>query len=104
MERPILYLTQSVTIPAGCTNSTFSFWIKIDTAETTTTTAFDKLTVKIGSTTLATHSNLNHAAYSQKVFNVGAYAGQTVTIAFSGTEDSSLQTLFVLDDTALTTA
>ena len=51
-------LTQSVTIPSGCT-ATFSFYLHIDTAETTTTTAYDKLTVKAGSTTLATYSNLN---------------------------------------------
>ena len=34
-------------------------------------------------------------------FNVGSLAGQTVTIKFSGSEDSSLQTSFVIDDTAL---
>jgi Putative Ig domain len=95
-------LSQSVTIPAGCTNTTFSFWLHIDTAETTTTTAFDKLTVTIGSTTLATYSNLNHiTGYAQHSFNVGSFAGQTVTIKFSGTEDSSLQTSFVVDDTAV---
>ncbi len=95
-------LSQSVTIPAGCTNSTLSFWLHIDTAETTTTTQFDKLTVQVGSTTLATYSNLNHATgYSQKSFNVGSFAGQTVTLKFTGTEDISLQTSFVIDDTAL---
>jgi len=35
-------------------------------------------------------------------FDVGAFAGQTVTVRFTGTEDSSLQTSFVIDDTALT--
>ena len=35
-------------------------------------------------------------------FNVSALAGQTVTISFSGTEDTSLQTSFVLDDMSLT--
>jgi zinc metalloprotease ZmpA len=95
-------LSQSVTLPAGCTNYTLSFFLHIDTAETTTTTQFDKLTVKIGSTTLATYSNLNKAAgYSQKTFNVSAFAGQTVTLLFTGTEDVSLQTSFVIDDTAL---
>jgi hypothetical protein len=94
-------LTQSVTIPAGCA-ATFTFWLHIDSAETTTTTAFDKLTVKAGATTLATYSNLNKAAgYSQKSFNLSSFAGQTVTISFSGSEDSSLQTSFVVDDTAL---
>ena len=93
-------VTQSVTIPAGCT-ATLSFWLHIDTAETTTTTAFDKLTVKAGATTLATYSNLNkNTGYAQKSFSIAA--GQTVSISFSGVEDASLQTSFVIDDTALT--
>jgi hypothetical protein len=92
-----------VTLPAGCSSYVLTFWLHIDTAETTTTTAFDRLTVRVGSTTLATYSNLNRATgYSQKSFNVSAFAGQTVTLLFTGTEDSSLQTSFVIDDTALT--
>jgi hypothetical protein len=80
-----------------------TFWLHIDTAETTTTTAYDQLTVKAGSTTLATYSNLNKATgYSQKSFNLSSFAGQTVTISFNGAEDFSLQTSFVVDDTALT--
>ncbi|HEY3752554.1 MAG TPA: protease pro-enzyme activation domain-containing protein [Pseudonocardiaceae bacterium] len=95
-------LTQSVSIPAGCT-ATLSFDLHIDTAETTRTTAFDKLTVKAGTTTLGTFSNLNAAAgYALHTFNVSALAGQTITISFSGTEDTSLQTSFVIDDTSLT--
>jgi Zn-dependent metalloprotease len=95
-------LSQTVTLPAGCSSYTLSFWLHIDTAETTTTIQYDKLTVKVGSTTLATYSNLNHASgYSQKTFNVSAFAGQTVTLLFTGTEDVSLQTSFVIDDTAL---
>jgi zinc metalloprotease ZmpA len=95
-------LSQSVTIPAGC-HATLSFWLHIDTAETTTSTAFDKLTVQIGTTTLATFSNLNKAAgYTQRSFDVSAFAGQTLTVKFTGTEDTSLQTSFVVDDTALT--
>jgi Zn-dependent metalloprotease len=94
-------LSQSVTIPAGCT-ATLSFYLHVDTAETTSTTAYDKLTVKAGSTTLATYSNLNKASgYVLKSFNVSSLAGQTVSISFSGTEDSSLQTSFVVDDTSL---
>jgi subtilase family serine protease len=97
-------LSQSVTIPAGCTTATFSFWLHIDTAETTTTTAFDKLTVTANGTTIATFSNLNHATgYQQHTFSVGSLAGSTVTVKFTGTEDSSLQTSFVVDDTAINT-
>jgi hypothetical protein len=95
-------LSQSVTIPAGCTNSTLSFFLHIDTAESTTTTQFDKLTVKVGSTTVGTFSNLNKGnGYTQRSFPVGSFAGQTVTVLFTATEDSSLQTSFVIDDTAL---
>jgi aminopeptidase S len=94
-------LTQSVTIPAGCT-ATLSFYLHIDTAETTTTTAYDKLTVKAGATTLATYSNLNkNTGYALRSFNVSSLAGQTITVSFSGVEDSSLQTSFVIDDTSL---
>jgi Zn-dependent metalloprotease len=95
-------INQSVTIPAGCA-ATLTFWLHVDSAETTTSVQYDKLTVRAGSTTLATYSNLNEASgYSQKSLNVSSFAGQTVTISFTGTEDSSLQTSFLIDDTALT--
>jgi len=94
-------VTQSVTIPAGC-RATLSFYLHIDSAETTTSVAYDKLTVKAGSTVLATYSNLNKASgYTLRSFDVSSLAGQTITISFSGSEDSSLQTSFVVDDTAL---
>lgn len=98
-------LTQSVTVPGGCTTATLSFYLHVDTAETTTSTAYDKLTAKVGSTTLATYSNLDRASgYVRKTIDVSSYAGQTVNLAFTGTEDSSLQTSFVLDDVALDTS
>jgi len=98
-------LSQSVTVPSGCTGTTFTFYLHVDTAETTTSTQYDKLTVTAGSTTLATYSNLNAASgYVQKSFSLSAFAGQTVALKFSGVEDSSLQTSFVIDDTAVTTS
>ncbi|WP_435842891.1 putative Ig domain-containing protein [Streptomyces lavendulae] len=94
-------LSQSVTLPAGC-HATLSFYLHIDTAETTTATAYDKLTVQANSTTLASYSNLNkNTGYVQKTFDLSSFAGQTVTLKFTGTEDSSLQTSFVIDDTAV---
>ncbi|MFJ8361423.1 putative Ig domain-containing protein [Streptomyces sp. NPDC093984] len=96
-------LSQSVTIPSGC-KATLTFYLHIDTAETGST-AYDKLTVTAGSTTLATYSNVNAASgYTQKSFDLSSFAGSTVTLKFSGVEDSSLQTSFVIDDTALTTS
>jgi serine protease len=95
-------LSQTVTIPAGCTATTFSFWLHIDTAETTTTTQFDKLTITANGTTVATFSNLNHAnGYQQHSYSLGSFAGSSVTLKFTGTEDASLQTSFVVDDTAV---
>jgi hypothetical protein len=101
-------LAQTVTIPAGCTSATLSFYLHVDTDETTTSTAYDTLKAQVLNSsgtvlsTLATYSNLNAAAgYTQRSFNLASYAGQTVTIKFTGTEGSTLQTSFVVDDTAL---
>jgi hypothetical protein len=100
--------TQTVTIPSTATTATLTFWLHIDTAETTTTTAFDVLSVQVLNTggtvlsTLGTFSNLNKAAgYQQRSFSVIAFKGQTIQIRFRGVEDSSLQTSFVIDDVAL---
>lgn len=98
-------LSQSLTIPAGCSAASLTFWLHIDTAETTSSTAYDKLTAKIGSATLATYSNLDkNTGYAQKTFDVSSYSGQTVTLTFTGVEDYSLQTSFVIDDVALNTS
>jgi uncharacterized membrane protein len=99
---------QQVVLPANATAATFSFWLHIDTAETTTTTAFDTLQVQVRNSagtvlqTLATFSNLNHATgYQQHTFNLASFIGQTIQVFFVGKEDSSLQTSFVLDDVSL---
>ncbi|MFF1720650.1 hydrolase [Streptomyces sviceus] len=101
-------LSQSVTVPSACTTATLSFYLHVDTAETTTSTAYDTLKVQVLNSsgtvlsTLATYSNLNAASgYTQRSFNLAGYAGQSVTLKFTGTEGSTLQTSFVIDDTAL---
>ena len=85
------------------------YYLHIDTAETTRTTAYDTLNVQVLNSsgtvlaTLATYSNLNAATgYVVHTANLAAYIGQTVTIKFTGKEDTSLQTSFVLDDVTLT--
>jgi len=96
-------LSQSVTIPAGCSAS-LTFWLHVDSAETSTTAQFDKLTVTMGTTTVATFSNLNKATgYQLRTVNVSSFAGAgAVSLKFTGVEDASLQTSFVVDDTAVT--
>ncbi|WP_328917225.1 MULTISPECIES: hydrolase [unclassified Streptomyces] len=100
-------LSQSVAVPSGCA-ATLTFWLHVDTAETGST-AYDTLKAQVLNSsgtvlsTLATYSNLDAATgYTQRSFNLGAYAGQTVTVKFTGVEGSKLQTSFVIDDTALT--
>jgi hypothetical protein len=101
-------LAQTVTIPSTCKSATFSFWLHIDTAETTTTTAFDTCAVQVLNSsgtvlaTLATFSNLNHiTGYAQHSYSLASFIGQTITLKFTGREDASLQTSFVDDDNAL---
>jgi len=103
-------LFQTITIPSSATTVTLSFWLKITTAETTTTTAFDTLQVQVRNSsntvlsTLGSFSNLNKSTgYVLRTFDVTAFKGQTVRIYFLGNEDSSLQTSFVIDDTSCTT-
>ncbi|MCX5233396.1 M4 family metallopeptidase [Streptomyces sp. NBC_00233] len=97
-------LSQSVTIPSGRT-ATFSFWLYIDSAETTASTQYDKLTVKVGATTLAIYSNLDKSSgYTKKSFDLSPYAGSTITLNFTGTEDASLKTSFVIDDAEVATS
>jgi subtilase family serine protease len=100
--------SQSVSIPSTCHNATFQFYLHIDTAETTTTTAYDTLKVQVLNSsgtvlaTLGTFSNLNHnTGYTVHSYSLNSYIGQAVTLKFTGAEDSSLQTSFVLDDNAL---
>ena len=101
-------ILQTVTIPSTATSATLAFWLHIDTSETTTVTAFDTLKVQIRNTagtvlsTLATYSNLNaNTGFTQKSFDVTSFKGQTIQVFLVGTEDSSLQTSFVVDDFTL---
>jgi hypothetical protein len=94
-------LSTSISIPPGC-QVTFSFWLHIDTAETTTTIAYDTLRLKVNQTVIATYSNLNHnTGYMFK--SVTLPAG-TISISFVATEDASRQTSFVLDDLTITSS
>jgi uncharacterized membrane protein len=101
-------LYQQVTIPSTSTTASLTFWLHIDTAETSTTTAYDTLNVQVRNAsgtvlaTLATYSNLNaNSGFVQKTFDLSAYKGQTVQVYLIGVEDGTLKTSFVVDDFAL---
>ena len=94
------YEQQTFTIPSTSTSPVLTYWLRIDTSETTTTTAYDKMTVSLNGTTVKSYSNLStpKSSYFQVSVDLSAYKGQSVTLKFNMTEDSSLQTSFVVDD------
>ncbi|WP_405501394.1 M28 family peptidase [Streptomyces anulatus] len=92
---------QSLTIPAGCTSARLSYYVHIDTAEWEAT-PYDTLTVTAGGETLAALSNTDSATgYAHRTHDLGKFAGQTIVLKFTGIEDQSLQTSFVVDDVTL---
>ncbi|MEJ7650482.1 MAG: M4 family metallopeptidase [Nakamurella sp.] len=94
-------LSQTVTIPAGCSKATLTYYLWIDSDEGTGT-AYDKLTVAVNGTTKATWSNVNKGTgYVQRSLSLTGLSGST-TVKFTGTEDSSAATSFLLDDLAFT--
>ena len=101
---------QQVAIPSTVTSATLKFWLKVSSAETTTTMAYDTLKVQVRSSTgtvlatLATYSNLNKGSvFVERSFDLSAYKGQTVRVFFEGIEGSTVATSFVIDDVTLTT-
>jgi hypothetical protein len=101
-------LYQQVAIPSTITTATLTFWLHIDTAETTTTTTYDTLKLQITNSsgtvlsTLMTYSNLNHnTGYAQQTYDLSSFKGQTIRVLFTGVEDSIDQTSFVVDDFTL---
>jgi subtilase family serine protease len=96
-------LAQTVTVPAGC-KAVLSFYLRVDTADTSTTVKDTTLTVQAtvaGTTsTLATFSNLDQTGgYTLVTLPITGTGATTVT--FTGAENASLPTSFVIDDTAL---
>ena len=101
-------IMQQITIPANATSATLSFWLHIDTAETSTTRQFDTMQAQIRDAngnvlqTLQTFSNLNHGnGYQQHTYDLSSFIGQTIQVFLIGQEDFELQTSFVVDDFAL---
>jgi subtilase family serine protease len=105
-ESPAIW--QQVAIPSGSSSAVLQFYLHIDTAETTTTRLNDHLIVRVLDSSgnqlaqLAEYSNLNAApGYTAHNFDMSPYIGQTIRIKFTGNENGSLQTSFLLDDITL---
>ncbi|MFF0744755.1 M28 family peptidase [Streptomyces sp. NPDC004111] len=92
---------QTLTVPAGCASYKLSFFLHIDTDENENV-VYDRFTVQVGNQTLQTFSNVDaNTGYAEKTYDLAQFAGQTVTLKFTGTEDQSLQTSYVVDDVTL---
>ncbi len=100
------YVRQKISIPVGASSATLDFFMHVDTAEPKTT-AYDNLQVQVITSTgkiitLATFSNKDAASgYQEHTISLNAYKGQTLQINFSGVEDSTKQTSFVIDDVSV---
>ena len=102
-------LHQQITIPSNACTAIFKFYLRVATAETTTTLANDKLRIQVLNSagqllsTLAVFSNLNKSSlYVLKSFDLLPFKGTTIRLRFNGTENGSRQTTFLVDDTSLT--
>jgi pseudomonalisin len=93
--------SQTFTV-GGKTGAVLKFALHVDTDETTRTVVRDKLTVAITSggttTTIGTFSNLDAGkGYFQNAIDLHAWMGKSVTLKFTGAENGSAQTSFVID-------
>ncbi len=102
-------LYQQIAIPSTATSATLSFWLKVDSSETTTTQAYDTLQVQVRNSSgavlasLASYSNLNKgSSFINKTFDLSSYKGQSIRIYFLGVEGSVTATSFIIDDVSVT--
>jgi Zn-dependent metalloprotease len=96
-------LSQTFTVPAG--SPSLRFYNDITTAEVGST-VYDRLRVQVVSggvtTTLATYSNATPTSgYVLRTLSLSAFAGRSVTLKFTGTEDYSAATSFLIDDVSV---
>ncbi|MCH8613515.1 S8 family peptidase [Arsenicicoccus dermatophilus] len=88
---------QTVKVPTG--NPKLTYWVAIDTAETSKYARFDNARVAINGTPVASYSAQDKTnGYVQKTVDLTKYAGKTITLGFSASEDYTRQTSFVFDD------
>ncbi len=93
-------VTQSVTIPAGCSAS-LTYYLRITTAEISH--PFDFFRVMVNGVMLQEYSDSNAGTvYVLRTLDLSAYAGQTVSLQFLSDEDGSVVSTFYLDDVSIT--
>ena len=84
------------------------FFVNIDSGESTVT-PFDRLTVRVtppggAPVVVKVLSNTDNTfgAYELRAVDLTPWTGQLVTISFTGVEDSTVPTSFLIDDVSVT--
>lgn len=97
---------QTVSIPSNVTSATLSYYWYVTTSESTH--SFDFLYARVrttGSSTLSTLQTLSDGSstgsWHHATYNLLAYKGKTVQIAFVSTNNASRPTNFYIDDVSL---
>lgn len=93
------YISQTVTIPTGVTTLRFWHWIASEDS-----CDYDFAWVRINNTSVLNVDlceENNTAGWVAQAVNIGAYAGQTVSLQFRVETDSSLNSNYFVDDVAL---
>jgi hypothetical protein len=100
---------QTISIPAGATSATLSFYYNI-LSDDDFSGVYDTFTATIRNTsgtilaTVVSKSNLDQdfsINYHQQTFNLLPYAGQSIRIQFNSSNDSSFPTSFDIDDVSV---
>jgi len=101
---------QTVTLPASAASISLDFYHSISTDETTSTTVWDNLYVKVQDVNAGTDpviitslSNLDAgSSWSRSnTFDLSAYKGKTINLIFTASTDGSYVTYFFIDDISL---
>lgn len=93
-------IAQPVTLPSGSAPA-LTFWTYVSTQESGST-AYDTLVAKVNGTAVATISNASPTgSWRATTVSLSAFAGQTVTLQFAESNDSTLPTSFWLDDVSV---
>ena len=93
-------VTQSVTIPSGCTAS-LTYYLRVTTSETSH--PFDYFRAQVNGVTLQEYNDINAgASYVLRTLDLSAYAGQMISLRLLSVDDGSIQTSFWLDDVSIT--
>ncbi len=101
-------LFQQLTVPADICAAELRFWLRIDTDEPAAAPVRDRLSLTLRTPAgalrqrLAVYSNRDAGPdYVLRAFDLSAYRGRTLRIQFTGSENRSRATRFLIDDVEL---